>query len=51
MDSIDLNLTNYEKSDLEKLFKLKKNYNANDVEYKETTMREQLTKINNYEKI
>jgi hypothetical protein len=47
MDSIDLNLTNYEKSDLEKLFKLKKNYNANDVEYKETTMREQLTKINN----
>jgi hypothetical protein len=47
MNSLDLNLINYEKPDLETLFKLKQNYTVNDVEFTESTMREQLTKTDN----
>lgn len=51
MDSIDLNLKNYDKSDLENLFKLNNtNYTVNDIEYKEMMMREQLNKTDSLNK-
>lgn len=46
MENLDLQIDNYSTNDLEKFFKLPKNslYNSNDVELKESKIREQLLK-------
>jgi hypothetical protein len=42
MQPLDLNIDNYTQNDLEKFFKLPKNYNHNEVELMESKIREQL---------
>lgn len=42
MENLDLDINNYSLKDIERFFKLKSNYNSNDVELKEYQIREQL---------